>query len=82
MYLFVASSAQLDQVLFLVATCLAAEFEVMYLQVLHAPAELAPPAVSLQYLAVQLSIALRIKPDSWALAADRSLHDACRLTSD
>jgi hypothetical protein len=31
MYLFVASSAQLDQVLFLVATRLAAEFEVVYL---------------------------------------------------
>ena len=39
MHLFVAFSAQCDQVLFLVATRLAAEFEVVYLQMLHAPAD-------------------------------------------
>jgi hypothetical protein len=46
---FVAFSAHCDQVLFLVSTRLAAESEVMHLQVLHAPADLAAPAVALQY---------------------------------
>jgi hypothetical protein len=47
MHPFVAFSAQRDQVLFLVVARLAAEFEVMHLQVLHAPADLAAPAVAL-----------------------------------
>ena len=39
-HLFVAFSAQRDQVVFLITAGLAAEFEVMYLQVLHATADL------------------------------------------
>jgi len=50
MHLFVAFGAQRDQVLFLVPAGLAAEFEVMHLQLLHAAAELAAPAVALQHL--------------------------------
>jgi hypothetical protein len=34
---------------FLIAAGLAAEFEVVHLQVLHAAADLAPPAVAFQY---------------------------------
>ena len=47
MRLRVALRAMRDQVLFHVATRLAAEFEVVHLQLLHAPAGLAPPAVAL-----------------------------------
>jgi hypothetical protein len=42
-----AFGTQRDQVLFLVATRLAAEFDVAYQLVLHAAAELASPAVTL-----------------------------------
>ena len=64
-----AFRAQGDQVLFLVAARLAAEFEVMYLELLHATANLAAPTIAFQHLAMQLAIALRIEPKSWALAA-------------
>ena len=77
----VAFGAQRDQVLFLVATRMAAEFEVVYLQVLHAAANLASPAVALQHLAVQFAVAVRIESESRALAADL-LHEAFRLTSE
>ena len=43
---FMASRAQCDRVLFLIAARLAAEFEVMYLQVLHAIAILAAPVIA------------------------------------
>jgi hypothetical protein len=49
MYLFVAFRAQSDQVLFFVAARMAAEFEMVYLQIPHATADLAAPAVALQY---------------------------------
>ena len=50
MDLRVAVGAQCDQILFHVATRLASEFKVMHLQVLHATADLASPAVALQHL--------------------------------
>ena len=53
MHTCVAFRAQGDQILFLVATGLATKFEVMYLQVLHATAVLASPAVALQHLPMQ-----------------------------
>ena len=46
MHLFVAFGAQGNQILFHIATGLAAELEVMHLQVLHAAADLASPAVA------------------------------------
>ena len=46
---------------------MAAEFEVMHLQVLHGAANLASPAVTLQHLAMQLAIAVLIESDSRAL---------------
>jgi hypothetical protein len=48
---------------------MAAEFEVMHLQILHAAANLASPAVALQHLAMQLAIAVRIESESRALEA-------------
>jgi hypothetical protein len=81
MCLFVAFGAQGDQVLLRVTTRVTAEFEMVYLQVLHATAELASPAVALQYLSMQFAVALRIEPKSGAFGAD-GLHEACRLTSE
>ena len=78
---FMAFGAQRDQVLFLVATRMAAEFEVVYLQVLHAAADLASPAVALQHLPMECAVALRTKSESPALAADL-LHEAFWLTSE
>jgi len=81
MRLFVASGAQGDQVLFLVATQLATILEVMYLQLLHATADLAAPAVALQYLPMQFVVAVRIESKSRGFAADL-LHEAFWLTRD
>ena len=52
----------------------------MHLQVLHATANLAPPAVALQHLSMQFAVAIRIQSESRAFAAD--LHEAFRLTSE
>jgi hypothetical protein len=60
-YLFVAFCAQCYQVLFRVATRLTAEFEVVYLQIVHAAASLALPAVAFQHLAMQFAIARGIE---------------------
>jgi hypothetical protein len=81
MRLFVAFRAQGDQVLFLVGTRLAAEFEVMHLQILHATAGLASPAVALQYLSMQFTVGVRIESQSRAFGWD-FLHEACPATSD
>ncbi len=81
MHLFVAFGAHRAQVLFHVATRLAAEFEVMYLQMLHATANLASPAIAFEHLAMQISIACRIKSQPRALDADL-VHEAFRLASD
>ena len=81
MYPFVAFRAQRDQILFLVATGAATQFEVMHLQVLHAPAHLASPAVALQHLPMQISIARRIESLSRAFDADL-VDEACPATSD
>ena len=73
--------AEGDQVLFLVATGLAAEFEVVYMQSLHATTGLAAPTVALQHLAVQFVVAVRIESESLAFDAD-FVHEAFRLTCD
>ena len=78
---FVAFRAQGDQVLFLVATRLAAEFLMVYLQMLHAAADLASPAVAFQSLPMQFAIASRIEFQSRVFGWDL-LHEACPATSD
>lgn len=77
----VALSTECNQVLFLVATRLAAEFEMVYLQALHTAAELTAPSVAFQHLPLQFAIALGIESDSSAFEAD-VCHEACRPTSD
>ena len=81
MHSCVTICAQRDQVLFLVATRLAAELEVVYLQVLHATAILAAPTVALQHLAMQFAIARGVESQSRVLGWDL-LHEACPATSD
>jgi hypothetical protein len=49
MHARMAFSAQRDQVVFLIAAGLAAKLKVVYLQILHTAADLAAPAVALQY---------------------------------
>jgi hypothetical protein len=80
MHPFVAFDAQGDQVLFLISTRMAAEFEMVDLEVLHAPACLASPAVALQHLPMQFSVVLRIEPKAGPFG-EKSLHEAFRLTS-
>jgi hypothetical protein len=79
MHLFVALSTQGDQVLFLIDSRMAAEFEMVYLQMLHAAAQLAAPAVALQHLPMQFVVAVRIESNSRGFAADL-LHKAFWLT--
>jgi hypothetical protein len=81
MHLLVAIGTERDKVLFLIAARMAAEFEVMYLQVLHATASLAAPSVTLHYLPLQFAIARRIKSEPRNFGADL-VHEACPVTSD
>jgi hypothetical protein len=82
MHLFVTFGAQRDQVRFHVATRMTAELEVVHLQMLHASASLASPAVAIQHLVVQFAVVVRIKSDSWPFRLDLPLHEAFRLTSE
>src|SRR5208337_1214181 len=81
MRLFVTFGAQRDQVLFLIATGLTPELEVVHLQLLHATASLASPAIALQHLPMQFAVAVRLESESRTLAA-HLLHEALRLTSE
>jgi len=81
MCLFVAPSAQCDEVLFNVPTRMAPEREVVYLQVLHAPTQLASPVIALENLSVEFAIALHIQSESRVLGGDL-VHEASRLMSD
>jgi hypothetical protein len=71
---FVAPRTQCDQVLLQVATRVAPELEMMYVQVQHAAADLASPVVALQYLMMQHTVGLRVKSESLALGVDL-LHE-------
>ena len=81
MYLCMAFRAQRDQVLLLVATCLAAEFEMVHLQILHATADLTSPAVPLQHLPMQFVVVRRIESEPRIFDTD-IVHDACPATPD
>ena len=81
MHPFVAFHAKRDQGLLRVATRVAAEFEMVHLQILHTPAGLAAPTVALQHLPVQISIARRIESQSRVFGWDL-LHEACPATSE
>ena len=81
MCVFVTLSTQCDQVPLLIAAGMAAERKVVYLQLLHAAAQLASPAVALQNLAVELAIARCIQSQSRRLAESFS-HEAFCVMSE
>jgi hypothetical protein len=54
---------------------LASEFNVVHLQILHAPACLASPAIALEHLPMQLAIAARVESQTRTFAAN-SVHEA------
>ena len=81
MHASVAFSTQADQVLFLIATGSASELEMMYLQMQHATANLASPAVAIQHLPMQFPVAVRVQSEARAFAVDL-FHEAFRLTSE
>lgn len=82
MHVRVAVGAQRGQIVFLIAPRLATEFEVVYVEVLHAAAELASPTVALQYLLVQFAVAIRVESEWWVLGTDLPAHEIFWLTSD
>jgi hypothetical protein len=53
----------------------------MHLQILHATAILATPAVAFQHLPMQFVVAVRIESKSLAFGGD-FIHEACPATSD
>jgi hypothetical protein len=65
-----ARRAEGDQILGSVIAQSAPRLNVMDLKILHAPARLATPAISLQDFAAELAISFRLKPQPWALGAD------------
>jgi len=56
-----------DQIPCRVITQSASWLNVVDLKILHAPARLATPAVSLQNFTAKLAISFRIKPQAWPL---------------
>jgi hypothetical protein len=78
---FGAFRAQGDQVLFFVSARLAPWFQMVYLQMLHATADLASPAVTFQYPTMQLAVCIRVEPESRVLGWNL-LHEAFRATSE
>ena len=60
-----APGAQGDQILFGIITEQAARLNMMHLEFTHAPAMLAAPPVSLQYLFAQFVVRNGIQPQSW-----------------
>jgi len=58
----VASGTQCDEILFAVISGSAPKPNVVYLEILRAPARLAPPPVPLQHLPMKDFVGLRIEP--------------------
>jgi len=79
MYLCMAFSAQGHQVPFGVIPPKTTKLDVVNLQIPHAAANLASPAVPLQHLPTQFAVALGIEPEARAFRTDRQARP---LTSD
>ena len=65
-----ARCAEGDQILGSVIAQSAPRLNVMDLKILHSPARLATPAISLQDFPAELAISFRVKPQAWPLGAD------------
>jgi hypothetical protein len=70
MNFFVAASTKRDQILGSIIAQPASWQDVMNLKILHAPARLASPAISLQDFTAELAISFRIKPQPGPLCSD------------
>jgi len=79
-YFFVALGAQGDQVRVVIISLLAAPLLVMDLKFLSGTANLAFPAIALQYLSSQLVVRLPIKPEA-RLLGKNPVHEAFGVTS-
>jgi hypothetical protein len=77
MGLLMARCAEGDQILGRVIAPSAPPLNVMDLKVLHSPAPLAAPSISLQDFTAELAIRFRIKPQPWALGADSLQNVTC-----
>jgi hypothetical protein len=70
----VALDAKSCEILSRVITQSAPPLNVMDLKIMHSPAPLASPAVSLQNFPAKLAISFRFKPQAWPFRADPPLH--------
>jgi len=77
MCFLVARRAEGDQVFGDIIAQSAPRPNVVDLKILHAPAPLATPAVSLQDFAAELAISSRIKPQPWPLRSDPLQNVTC-----
>jgi hypothetical protein len=73
-----ALDAKGDKIIGRVITQLAARPNVMDLKILHAPARLASPAVSLQNFPAKLAIRFRLKPQPGPLCSPSTCHGSSR----
>lgn len=67
MHFSVAIGADGDQILALIVTKLAAQLDMMHLEVLRSSAVLASPAIARKYLATELLISSRFQPQARSL---------------
>ena len=77
MSFLVARYAEGDEILDSVIAQSAPRLNVMDLKILHTPARLTMPAVSLQDFPAELAISFRIKPQPWALGTDPGQNVTC-----
>ena len=75
--LLVALGAKSHEILSRVIAQSAPPLNVMHLKILHAPARLASPAISLQDITAELVIRFRVKPQPWPLGSDPSQSVTC-----
>ena len=75
-----ARRAEGNQILGSVVAQSASWTNVMDLKILHAPARLATPAISLQDFPAELAIDFRIKPQAWPFCVDPSQSVTCTFS--
>lgn len=77
----VAFGTECNQVLLVISAGLAPEFQMMDLQVLHAAAGLAAPAIAIEDLPLQFAITISLESE-WGDLEKTLPHEASRLISD
>jgi hypothetical protein len=60
----------------------AARLNVMDLKIIHSPARLASPAISLQNFTPQLAISFGLEPQAWPFRADPHYSVTCKFSSN